>query len=474
MGGKKAEPLAVVHRDSAGIDVGKRKHYVAVDPSRFDEPVRHFGTFTQDLEAMAEWLSSCGVREVAMESTGVYWIPVFEVLDRAGFEVHLVNPRATKQVSGRKSDVLDCQWIRQLMSYGLLRGAFRSPDALCPMRSYVRQRGQLIRDRSRAVQHMQKALTQMNVQLDNVLSDIMGKTGQLIVRVSRASGTGRRWRSSGTVVARRTRPPLRPACGAIVRAIVAGERDGAALAKFRDGRCKADETTIAASLRGNWRGEHLFALQQALARHDVLQGQIEACEARIDSELDGQAPGGAANEPSPARRARESVVRERLHRMLGADLTAIPTVGVETALTVAAEVGADLSRFATAAHFCSWLGLAPGTRISGDKRLGGPSARQTNRVGQALRMAASTARNSKTTIGAAHRRRLSRMDSAKAVKATAHQLARLIYAMLTRGEQYVERDLATMETERRDRQIKNLQRQARYFDLALVPAEQAA
>ena len=439
MAGKKAEPLAVVHRDSAGIDVGKRKHYVAVDPSRFEEPVRNFGTFTQDLEAMAEWLSSCGVREVAMESTGVYWIPVFEVLDRAGFEVHLVNPRATKQVSGRKSDVLDCQWIRQLMSYGLLRGAFRSPDALCPMRSYVRQRGQLIRDRSRAVQHMQKALGQMNVQLDNVLSDIMGKTGQLIVR-----------------------------------AIVAGERDGAALAKFRDGRCKADETTIAASLRGNWRGEHLFALQQALARHDLLQGQIEACEARIDAELDGQAPGASANEPSPARRARESVVRERLHRMLGADLTAIPTVGVETALTVAAEVGADLSRFATAAHFCSWLGLAPGTRISGDKRLGGPSARQTNRVGQALRMAASTARNSKTAIGAAHRRRLSRMDSAKAVKATAHQLARLIYAMLTRGEQYVERDLATMETQRRDRQIKNLQRQARHFDLALVPAEQAA
>ena len=215
MAGKKAEPLQVVHPESAGIDVGKRKHYVAVDPSRFEDPVRNFGSFTQDLEAMAEWLSSCGVREVAMESTGVYWIPVFEVLDRAGFEVHLVNPRATKQVSGRKSDVLDCQWIRQLMSYGLLRGAFRAPDALCPMRSYVRQRGQLIRDRSRAVQHMQKALGQMNVQLDNVLSDIMGKTGQLIVR-----------------------------------AIVAGERDGATLAKFRDGRCKADETTtIAASLR---------------------------------------------------------------------------------------------------------------------------------------------------------------------------------------------------------------------------------
>lgn len=438
MAGKsKAERLEVVHPDCAGIDVGKRKHYVAVDPSRFEEPVRHYGTFTRDLESMAEWLSACGVRQVAMESTGVYWIPVFELLERAGFEVRLVNPRATKQVSGRKSDVLDCQWIRQLMSYGLLRGAFRTPDALCPMRAYVRLRGQLIRDRSRAVQHMHKALTQMNVQLDNVLSDIMGKTGQLIVR-----------------------------------AIVAGERDGAVLARLRHHRCKADEATIAASLQGNWRAEHLFALEQALGRHDMLQGQIEACEARIDAELDDASHVGAAHGSTPA--ARQRALRERLHRMLGADLTGIPTVGVETALTIAAEVGADLTRFPSSAHFCSWLGLTPGTRISGEKRLGGPPVKQTNRVGQALRMAASTARNSKTAIGAAHRRRLQRMDPARAVKATAHQLARLIYAMLTRGEEYVERDLAAMETERRDRQIKNLQRQARYFSLALIPAEQAA
>ena len=435
MSGKnKTQSLAVVHRDCAGIDVGKRKHYVAVDAGRFEDPVRQFGTFTGNLEAMACWLASCGVRQVAMESTGVYWIPLFEVLDRAGFEVHLVNPRATKQVSGRKSDVLDCQWIRQLMSYGLLRGAFRTPDALCAMRSYTRQREQLIRDRSRAVQHMQKALTQMNVQLDNVLSDLMGKTGELIVR-----------------------------------AIVAGERDAAVLAKFRDRRCKADEATITASLRGNWRDEHVFALQQALARYDMLHGQIEECEARIDAELDRHTDATAS-----APKSRERALRERLRQMLGADLVAIPTIGVETALTVAAEVGADLSRFPTPAHFCSWLGLAPGTRISGDKRLGGPPARRANRVGQALRMAASTARNSKTTIGAAHRRRLARMDTAKAVKATAHQLARLIYAMLTRGEEYVERDLATMETERRDRQLKNLQRQARHFNLALVPIEHAA
>ena len=433
MAGKSAT-LEVMHPDCAGIDVGKRAHYVAVDGSRFERPVRHFGTFTEDLEAMAEWLSSCGVRQVAMESTGVYWIPLFEVLDRAGFEVHLVNPRATKQVDGRKSDVRDCQWIRQLLSYGLLRGAFRAADELCPLRAYARQRERLVRDRSRAVQHMQKALVQMNVQLDNVLSDIMGKTGQLIVR-----------------------------------AIVAGERDGAVLAGFRDGRCKADAETIAASLRGNWRDEHLFALEQALARHDMLQRQIDACEARIDAELDRNGDGGA---PPPG--PRDRALRERLRGMLGVDLAAIPTVGVETALTFAAEVGPDLSRFPTAAHFCSWLGLAPGTRISGDKRLGGRPERCANRLGQALRMAASTARSSKTAIGAAHRRRLARMDTAKAVKATAHQLARLIYAMLVRGEEYVERDLAEMESERRDRQIRHIQRQARHFNLALVPLEQAA
>lgn len=436
---RKAESLEVVHPDCAGIDVGKRKHYVAVDPSRFERPVRNFGSFTCDLGAMASWLESCGVRQVALESTGVYWIPVFEVLDRAGFEVYLVNPRATRQVSGRKSDVLDCQWIRQLMSYGLLRSAFRAPDFLCPMRSYSRQRAQLVRDRSRSVQHIQKALLQMNVQLDNVLSDIMGKTGQLIVR-----------------------------------AIVAGERDGEVLARHRDGRCKASAAVIAASLEGNWRCEHLFALEQALSRHDMLQGQIETCEARIDAELDQLAQDGAGEASPPGSKVRERALRERLHRMLGVDLVAIPTVGVETALTFAAEIGPDLSRFPSQGNFCSWLCLAPPTHISGDKRLKATPKRQTNRVGQALRMAASTARNSKTAVGASHRRRMHRMDTARAVKATAHQLGRMIYAMLTHGEEYVERDLAEMEAVRRERQLRNLQRQARHLNLKLVPAEQAA
>ena len=436
-GKRKTGRLEIVHPDCAGIDIGKKAHYVGVDPERFDEPVRNFGTCTADLRAMAEFLGSCGVRTVAMEATGVYWIPPFEVLERAGFEVHLVNPRATKQVDGRKSDVLDCQWIRQLMSHGLLRGAFRAPDAICPLRSYLRQRDELVGERSRAVHHAQKALVQMNVQLDNVLSDIMGVTGQLIVR-----------------------------------AIVAGERNGAVLAGFRDGRCKADAATIAASLEGNWRAEHLFALTQALERHDALQGQIAACEARINAELDALARADAGDPPEDkrSRKGRERELRRRLKRMLGVDLLAIPSIGVETALTVAAEVGADLSRFPSAGHFCSWLGLAPGTRISGDRRLKGAPGRRSNRLGQALRMAATAARRDKSAIGAAHRRRLARMDTAKAVKATAHQQARLIYAMLTRGEEYVARDIAEWEAERRERMIVHLQRQARRLELQLVPA----
>ena len=434
---RKKANLEVVHPNCAGIDIGKKAHYVAVDPERLDEPVRNFGTFTRDLEAMAAWLRSCGVDVVAMESTGVYWIPVFEVLERSGFEVHLVNPRATKQVSGRKSDVKDCQWIRQLMSHGLLRGAFRVPDAICPLRAYLRQRDELVGERSRAVHHVQKALAQMNVQLDNVLSDVMGLTGQLIIR-----------------------------------AIVSGERDGAVLAGFRDGRCKADEATIAASLEGNWRAEHLFALAQAVERYDALQAQIAACETRVNAELDDLARDDVDNPPEDkrSRKGRERDLRRRLKRMLGVDLVAIPTIGVETALTVAAEVGADLSRFPSVAHFCSWLGLAPGTRISGDRRLKGGPRRRSNRLGQALRMAATAARRDKSAVGAAHRRRLARMDTAKAVKATAHQLARLIYAMLTHGEEYVARDIAEWEAERRERMIVNLQRQARRLELELVPA----
>lgn len=438
MGRKRKGTLQVVHPNCAGVDIGKAKHYVAVPEGADEHAVRTFASFTDELESMGQWLRSCAVDTVAMEATGVYWIPVFEVLDRAGFEVHLVDARATKQVSGRKSDVLDCQWIRELMNYGLLRGAFRPSDRTCVLRSYVRQRARLVSDRARCVQHMHKALTQMNVQLDVVLSELMGKTGQ-----------------------------------AIVRAIVAGERDAAVLARLRDRRVKADEAQLARSLRGTWREEHLFALAQALERYDCLSGQIAQAEERIRATMPAHAP-QADELAAPARSAEQRTLQCALYATMGVDLTAIPTIGVETVLTIASEIGADLSRFPTCAHFCSWLTLAPGTRISGDKRLKGPPGKRTNRAGQALRMAASNARHNRTFIGACHRARLRRLDSARAIKATAHQLARLIYAMLTRGEAYVERGIEHFENERRERQLRHLQRQARHLNLALVPAEQVA
>ena len=437
--------LEIVHPNCAGIDVGKSRHYVAVDPSQTDTPVRSFLSFTDDLEAMAEWLKACGVTVVAMEATGVYWISLFEVLDRAGFECMLVDPRMTKQVSGRKSDVLDCQWIWQLTSYGLLRGAFRPPDEICELRSYVRQRRRAKTDAGRSVQHMQKALTQMNVQLDSVLSNIVGKTGLQIIR-----------------------------------AIVAGERDGQALARFRDRRVKADEQTLARSLKGTWREEHLFELAQALERYDLHQDQIERLEARINDSITMLAPDGNASaddsEPAAgdssgkrARTAGERQLRRMLHQQLGVDLMRVPCIGLEAALTIASEIGPDVSRFPTARHFCSWLNLAPPTRISGDRKIGGKAPKRTNPVGQALRQAASTARNDKSVIGATHRRRMARIGKQPAIKATAHQLARLIYALLSRGEEYLDRGLEAYEQERREAQHRHLERRARALGMTLSP-----
>ena len=442
---RRTQRLSVVNPDCAGIDIGKDRHFVAVDPARSSEPVRAFDAFTRDLEAMAAWLSSCGVKKVAMESTSVYWIPVYEVLDRCGFEVMLVPPRMTKQIAGRKSDVLDCQWIWQLLSYGLLRGAFRPGDAICPLRSYVRQMKRLTEDRSRCVQHMQKALTQMNVRLDSVLADIMGVTGQKILR-----------------------------------AIIDGERDPQCLASFRHRRVKASADTIAASLEGTWREEHLFALEQAMLRYDFFEQQIEDCEARIAAQIDDLTPpdgsaddatsdetpppgatGAASKSASHRSGGSKHAVHDKaltmaLHSMMGVDLTAIPTIGTGIALTIASEIGPDFSAFPSAQHFCSWLGVAPGTRISGGKPLPGRAHKAVNRVGQALRMAAMTARRSQTFIGARHRARLARKDAPVAITATARELACLIYLMVTRGEDYVEKGIDTYEKRRIDRTFTNL------------------
>lgn len=439
--------LRVIFHDCAGIDIGSSVHWVAIEPALDIRPTRPFDADTVSLEAMADWLIERGVRRVALESTGVYWIPVYELLERRGLQVQLVDSRATKQVSGRKSDVRDCEWIQQLMSCGLLRAAFRPADSICELRALVRLRAQLVRDCARAVLHMQKALVQMNIQLAEVLSDITGKTGL-----------------------------------AILRAIVAGERDGARLAMLRDRRVRADEARLARSLTGNWRTEHLFALSLALDRYDFLRAQISACESMIDAAVVPLARVSvvpmAASKPlrSQHGRCREQneQLRVAMHRVLGVDLTQIPTIGLETALVVCSEIGPDLSSFPDSPHFCAWLQLAPTLRVSGGKRLGGRPVSRFNRTGQALLQAAANARNSDSFIGAAHRARLARMDKPTAIKATAHQLARLIYAALTKGQDYAERGIAGYESEHKARQIASLRRKARQMGLAIAPIETAA
>ena len=435
--------LSLTHPNAAGIDIGSASHYVAVPPDRDDEPVREFPSFTADLERLADWLEACGVDTVAMESTGVYWIPLYELLDARGFTVLLVNARHVKNVSGRKSDVLDCQWLQQLMSYGLLRGAFRPADRVCALRSLSRQREMLLRSQARHVQHLQKALTQMNIQLANVISDVVGETGQKILR-----------------------------------AIVAGERDGQVLAAMKNVRIHASSEEIAKSLQGNWRAEHLFALRQALAGFDFCGTQLAECDAEIEQQLQSlqlhHGEPAKGKKRSRPRNAPKFDLRTQLFKMCGVDLTRIDGIDVTTALAVVSEVGADMSRFPTDKHFASWMGLCPGTRITGGKVLSGKTKRCANRAAQALRLAAAALRSSQSALGAYFRRLCSRMDKPKAVTAAAHKLARLIYAMLTKGEEYTDQGQDYYEKRYRERVLHQLARRAEKLGMRLVTTEQPA
>jgi transposase len=441
--GKSSQALTLTHPNAAGIDIGSASHYVSVPPDRDDEPVREFRTFTADLHRLADWLQACGVDTVAMESTGVYWIPLYELLESRGLTVLLVNARHVKNVSGRKSDVLDCQWLQQLMSYGLLRGAFRPAEGVCVLRSLTRQRDMLLRSQSRHVQHMQKALTQMNIQLANVISDVAGATGQRILR-----------------------------------AIIGGERDGKALAALKDARIHASEDEIAKSLQGNWRDEHLFALKQALAAFDFYGSQLADCDAAIETQLQGlQAHAGTparSKKRSRARNAPRFDLRERMFQMCGVDLTRIDGIDVTTALVVLSEIGTDMSRFASVKHFTSWLGLCPGTKITGGKLLSGKTKRCANRAAQALRLAAAALRSSKSALGAYFRRLCSRMDKPKAVTAAAHKLARLIYTMLTKGEEYTDQGQDYYEERYRERVLRALAQRAAKLGMQVVPVDQPA
>ena len=432
--------ISLTHPNAAGIDIGSAAHFVAVPPDRDDEPVREFASFTTDLHRLADWLDACNVDTVAMESTGVYWIPLYELLESRGFTVLLVNARHVKNVSGRKSDVLDCQWLQQLMSFGLLRGAFRPAEQVCVLRSLSRQRTMLLRSQGRFVQHMQKALTQMNIQLANVISDVVGETGQKILR-----------------------------------AIVAGERDGLALARLKNSRIRASEDEIAKSLQGSWRAEHLFALKQALDAFDFCGTQLAECDAQVQAQL--QALHVREDEPAQgkkrgrARNAPKFDLRTQLFQMCGVDLTRIDGIDVTTALVVVSEVGADMGKFPSDKHFASWLGLCPGTKITGGKVMSGRTKRCANRAAQALRLAAAALRSSQSALGAYYRRMCARMDKPKAVTAAAHKLARLIYAMLTHGQEYTDRGQDYFEERYRQRVLHNLAHKAKTMGMQLIPVE---
>ena len=440
----KPTELPQLNLNSAGIDVGATSHFVAVPAGRAEQPVQEFEAFTADLYRLADWLAECGVETVVMESTGVYWIPLFGVLEERGFQVMLVDPRRIKNVPGRKTDVLDCQWLQQLHSYGLLSGAFRPDGDIRRLRSYLRQRAMLVQYASQHIQHMHKALTQMNVKLQHVISDITGKTGM-----------------------------------DIIEAIVKGERNPRRLARLRDPRIKADEATIARSLRGHWRKEHLFELAQAMELYRVYQGKIAECDREIEAQLaqfedrsDGEPPA-----PNGKKRNQKNApgfdLQSQLYRMTGVDLTRIDGVDGFTALKVISEVGTDMTKWPSAKHFASWLGLSPDNRITGGRVISSKTKASANRAAAALRLAANALHRSGSALGAFLRRKKAHLGAPKAITATAHKLARIIYSMLRYGQGYVDAGAEYYESQYRHRALRAAKQRAAQLGYQLVPISDA-
>ena len=435
--------LEVVHPHAAGIDIGNESHYVAVPPGRDSLQVRRYGCTTDELKAMAHWLKLCGIRTVAMQSTGVYWIAVYDILEAAGLEVYLVNARDTKNLPGRKSDVQESQWLMKLHTYGLLRNSFRPSQEIRTMRTYWRQRHDLVREAASHIQRMQKVLTQMNIQLANVLSDISGLTGQ-----------------------------------AIIKAILAGERDPHKLAALRDPRVKASEEEIARYLEGNWQEDLLFVLKQEQEAYEFCQRHMVACDRQLEQYLQQmQDRSQGASLPEEKRKGRlkkkkgnapQFDLRDGLFRMTGVDLTKIDCIDVMTATTILSEAGSDMSKWETENHFVSWLRLCPDNRISGDKIIGKRRLPTNNRIHVALKMAASTLRLSKTYLGAQFRRLRTRLGAPIAIKAMAAKLARLVYRMLRYGMKYVDQGAAFYEAQHRQLQIKQLKWKAARLGFQIV------
>jgi transposase len=434
--------LEHLNPNAAGIDCGASEHVVAVPPDRDGAPVQTFRTFTGDLERLADWLHACHVTSVAMEATGVYWIPIFEILETRGFQVSLVNARHVKNVPGRKSDVSDSEWIRDLHIMGLLRGSFRPTDAIVVLRSYLRHRATLVEGASAHVQRLQKALVQMNLQLPLVVADITGQTGMRILRD-----------------------------------IVAGQTDPLALARHRDRRCNATEAEIAAALTGHYRPEHLFSLQQHLELYDLHQAQIAACDGAIERCLDQltsalPAPASPLSPPRTRFTSRGNEpgfdVRTPLHQLTGTDLSQIDGIGPYTALRVIAEIGTDMSRWPTEQHFTSWLTLAPRNKISGGRLLSSQTQPSANRAASLLRVAAMSLGRGQTALGAFYRRLAARVGKAKAITATARKLAILVYRALKGDLVYHDPGADAYDAQHRTQLLRRLRSRASKMGFALV------
>lgn len=442
---KTTQSQPVLRPHAAGIEVGATALYVAVPADADRQPVRTFDTFTEDLHALADWLVECKVETVALESTGVYWIPIFQILEARGLEVCLVNARHVKNVPGRKTDVSDCQWLQYLHSVGLLRASFRPPAAVCAVRTICRQRDMLVRYASSHVQHMQKALTQMNIQLANVISDLTGKTGL-----------------------------------AILDAILDGERDEQKLSKLRDSRIKASEQTVAKSLVGDWKEEHLFTLAQARATYAHYMRQAADCDLKIQALL-GQFDSmvNVAAEPLPpsgkrlGKKCTETGfdLREELYRILGVDLTQVPGLQTSTVSAFLSEIGPTVDRFATSKHFASWLGLCPDNRVTGGRILSAATRDVKSRTAYALRMAAQSLRQSQSALGGFFRRMKARLGTPAAITATAHKLARILHYLVKHRCPFDASVFAAEEKIHLRRREKYLRKQAATLGYQLSPIQ---
>jgi len=444
--------LTIVHPNAGGIDVGNESHFVAVPADRDEHPVREFGCWTDALIQMAEWLKACRIETVAMQATGVYWIGLYDILERHGIRVVLVNAQHTKNMPGRKSDVQECQWLRKLHTYGLVRDSFRLPERIESVRTIWRLRDRHVQEAGRSIQHMQKALTKMNVQLANVISDISGVSGQ-----------------------------------AIIQGILQGERDLYKLADRKDYRIKASREEIARSLEGNWREDVLCELQQAVDSYHFTHRQMQECDRKLERylaqlptrtlEAPARPTDAAAAMPKKRKEARKPRGNEprldmkgELKRICGVDLTAIDGISVMTAQTIVAEVGTDLSGFKNEHHFSSWLGLTPSKDISGGKTVRRGKKKVKNRLAGALRMAATSLLESDSYLGARYRHLRRRLPThASATKAMAHYLAKVVYRMLTKGEAWVDRGAAQFERRRTEWELANLQARARANGFQLIP-----